>query len=174
MTRIASARCGSPRWSPDGKRIAFDALGKAGGWDIWVVEANGGSPRQLTHGPADNAIPSWSPNGSSIYFASKRSGRFEIWRAQAGGSVEEQITRNGGYVALASTDGKTLYYTVSQGGTEGVYAKGLPDGDERQVVKEQVAVRGFAVLGCRRTGRGDWRGRGGTSISFRFGRVSRP
>ena len=146
VTRIASARCGSPRWSPDGKRIAFDALGKVGGWDIWVVDANGGSPRQVTHGPADNAIPSWSADGSSIYFASKRSGRFEIWRVPAGGGAEEQITRNGGYVALASTDGKTLYYTVSQAGTEGVYAKGLQDGDERQVVKEQVAVRGLAVF----------------------------
>ncbi len=146
LTRIASAKCGSPRWSPDGKRIAFDAMGKAGGWDIWIVEANGGSPRQLTHGPADNAIPSWSPDGSSIYFASKRSGRFEVWRAQAGGGAEEQITRNGGYVALVSKDGKKLYYTLSQAGTEGVYAKELPDGDESQVVKEQVAARGLAVF----------------------------
>lgn len=33
---------GTPRWSPDGKWIAFEASGKAGGWDVWVAEASGG------------------------------------------------------------------------------------------------------------------------------------
>ena len=146
ITRINSPRCGSPRWSPGDGWIAFDAWGKDGGWDVWVVKADGGSPKQLTHGPADNAIPSWSHDGSWIYFTSKRSGRFEVWRVPTAGGTEEQITRNGGYVAIPSTDGKTLYYTVSQAGTEGIYAKRLPDGDERQVVKEQVAMRGLAVF----------------------------
>ena len=145
ITRIESPRCGTPRWSPDGRWITFDAYGKAG-WDVWVVEASGGSARQLTHGPADNVVPSWSRSGESIYFSSKRSGRFEIWRAPVHGGTEEQITRNGGYVGFESIDGKTLYYTVSHQGAEGLYAKRLPDGDEKQAVKEEVSSRGFAVF----------------------------
>ncbi|HEY1494504.1 MAG TPA: hypothetical protein VGF49_08165, partial [Candidatus Solibacter sp.] len=33
-----------------------------------------------------------------------------------------------------------------QDGSEGLFAKQLPDGDEKQVIAEQVAVRGFAVF----------------------------
>jgi Tol biopolymer transport system component/DNA-binding winged helix-turn-helix (wHTH) protein len=146
ITHIGSPYSGSPRWSPDGRWLAFDARGKDGGWDVWAVEASGSSARQLTHGPADNAMPSWSRDGSSIYLASKRSGRFEIWRIPAGGGTAVQMTHTGGHAAFESTDGKTLYYTLSAAGDEGLYAKLLPDGEEKQVVKEGVAVRGFAVF----------------------------
>jgi len=146
ITNIRSPYSGTPRWSPDGRWLAFDAFEKGTGWDVWVVEASGSSPRRLTHGPADNAIPSWSRDGSSIYFASKRSGRFEIWRIPAGGGAAVRVTHNGGRVAFESTDGKTLYYTLSDNGAEGLYAKRLPDGEEKQVLKERVAWRGFAVF----------------------------
>ena len=56
------------------------------------------------------------------------------------------MTRNGGFTAFESTDGKTLYYTLSDEGAEGLYAKLLPDGEEKQVLKEGVAWRGFAVF----------------------------
>ena len=146
ITNIGSPESGTPRWSPDGRWLAFDAVDKARGWDIWVVEASGSSPRQLTHGPADNVMPSWSRDGSWIYFESKRSGRPEIWRMPAGGGTALQVTHNGGYVAFESADGKTLYYTLGESGTEGLYAKLLPDGEEKQVLKDGVARRGFAVF----------------------------
>lgn len=95
---------------------------------------------------SDNVIPSWSRDGSSIYFASKRSGRQEIWRIPAGEGTAIQVTRQGGFVAFESTDGTTLYYTLSEGGAEGLYAKRLPDGEEKQVLKDGVAQRGFAVF----------------------------
>ena len=50
-----------PRWSPDGKRIAFigglmSDQGATGG-DVWIVSANGGEPHDLT--PGRRATPSW-------------------------------------------------------------------------------------------------------------------
>jgi Tol biopolymer transport system component len=57
-----------------------------------------------------------------------------------------QVTHNGGCIAFESPDGKTLYYTLSGGGAEGLFAKQLPDGEEKQVVNEGVAWRGFAVF----------------------------
>ena len=57
-----------------------------------------------------------------------------------------QVTHNGGYTAFESTDGKTLYYTLSAVGAEGLYAKSLPDGGGKQVLKESVDRRGFAVF----------------------------
>jgi len=146
ITNISSPFSGTPRWSPDGRWLAFDAVEKGGGWQVWVMEASGSSPQQLTHGPVTNAIPSWSRDGSSIYFESKRSDRAEIWHIPAGGGTAVQVTRNGGWAAFESTDGKTLYYTMSEVGAEGLYAKRLPDGEEKQVLNEGVAGRGVAVF----------------------------
>ncbi len=146
LTGDGIIRGGTPRWSPDARWIALDAWRKGGGWDIWVIEASGASHRQLTHGPTENSIPSWSRDGTSIYFTSNRTGRFEVWRVPVRGGTPEQITRNGGYVAFESTDGKTLYFTLSEGGDEGLFSKRLPDGDERQVLKENVEARGIAIF----------------------------
>jgi len=146
ISNPARTYSGTARWSPDSRWLAFDSLDKGRVWDIWVVEPGGSAARQVTRGPADNIIPSWSHDGSSIYFASKRSGRFEIWRIPAGGGPEIQVTRNGGYTAFESPDGKAIYYTLSDGGEEGLYAKLLPDGEETQLVKESVPWRSLAVF----------------------------
>ena len=135
---------GTPRWSPDGRWIAFDS--RATNWNIWIVEAAGGSLRQLTHSPSDSVIPSWSRDGKFIYFGSNHSGRFQIWRMPVAGGPAVQMTHGGGYVAFESADAKTLYYTVSDSGVEGLYAKELPDKPEKQILRDGVARRGFVVV----------------------------
>src|SRR3954471_3645597 len=52
-----------PRWSPDGRRIAFstDATDVEGAArQIWIMNADGSSPRQLTHLPGYSRSPSWT------------------------------------------------------------------------------------------------------------------
>jgi eukaryotic-like serine/threonine-protein kinase len=145
-TRIASEQCGSPRWSPEGRWIAFDCFEPGGGWDIWTIEASGASPRRLTRGGGDSIAPAWSPDGRWVYYGDKRSGRFEIWRVPAAGGGGEQVTRNGGYIALTSVDGTMLYYTKTEFGLEGLFAKRLPDGGELLLIRERIGWRGFAVF----------------------------
>ena len=53
-----------PSWSHDGKRIAY-----AGDHVIWVVDSDGGNPRQLTKHVTDTH-PTWSPDSESIAFHS--------------------------------------------------------------------------------------------------------
>ena len=55
--------------------------------------------------------PSWSRDGRRVYFASRRSGKYEVWKVQLDGGEPVQVTRNGGHVALESVDGKSVYYT---------------------------------------------------------------
>jgi len=130
---------GSPRWSPDGRWIAYDAQGSDGNWDIYVVDAAGGQPRRLTTHPAYEHFASWSRDGKWIYFRSVRTGRSEIWRIPAGGGTETQVTDTGGAGVWESWDGQTIYYSRHDGnGPEGlaspVYARPVGGGPERKVL----------------------------------------
>jgi Tol biopolymer transport system component len=57
------------RWSPDGKRIAFNGQiqGKTGSKIYWV-SAEGGTPQQLMPGDVEEVGPQWSPDGNQILF----------------------------------------------------------------------------------------------------------
>jgi Tol biopolymer transport system component len=57
-----------PRWSPDGKRIAFSGLTPGKAWKIFVISADGGSPEKLTPGENSELDPNWSADGQSLVF----------------------------------------------------------------------------------------------------------
>jgi Tol biopolymer transport system component len=135
---------GSPRWSPDGHWIAFEARGEDGRPNIKVVESSGGQAWQLTSGPFNNSVPSWSRDGKRIYFASNRTGQFEIWRVSSQGGAAEQITHDGGYKSIESPDARILYYT--KGGGDGpLYARPMAGSEEKQVLDE-VRNQGLEVF----------------------------
>ena len=91
-----------PRWSPNGKRIAFWGFASQGGQrDIWTINPAGMDPIKVTNDAATDWNPVWSPDGKHLYFGSDRGGRMEIWRVpidENTGRVQgppTQITRNG-------------------------------------------------------------------------------
>ncbi len=62
-----------PDWSPDGSLIAF-ASRRAGSEDVYVMSADGTDTRRLTSATANDANPSWSPDGRRIVFDRGQSG----------------------------------------------------------------------------------------------------
>ncbi len=64
-------RDGSPRWSPDGSRIAFTSNRESDAAQVFVMPVAGGEPRKLTDLKEDAAQLAWSPDGSRIAFASR-------------------------------------------------------------------------------------------------------
>ncbi|MEW6522893.1 MAG: S9 family peptidase [Bacillota bacterium] len=61
----------SPRWAPDGRRLAFvsDRSGKP---QVWVIDASGGEARQLCTEQRVESAPVWSPDGTRIAFVSRQ------------------------------------------------------------------------------------------------------
>jgi Tol biopolymer transport system component len=58
-----------PRWSPDGKTIAFMGLGFTGDWGIFSVPASGGTIRSLSHESRAKGYPDWSLDGQRLAFS---------------------------------------------------------------------------------------------------------
>ncbi|MGD0040431.1 MAG: S9 family peptidase [Isosphaeraceae bacterium] len=59
-----------PRWSPDGKTLAF-VSSRGGSAQVWLLPVEGGEARQLTKLPIDVSGPIWSPRGDRIAFAAE-------------------------------------------------------------------------------------------------------
>ncbi len=110
LTFGADSTVGTPRWSPDGRRIAFDAGLKGEQPDIYVVGADGGPTRRITKDPAMDILPSWSSDGRWIYFCSNRDGQQDIWKISPDGGHPVLVTRNG-WESFASADGRYLYFS---------------------------------------------------------------
>jgi Tol biopolymer transport system component len=57
-----------PRWSPDGKHIAFSGLTPGETWNIFLISADGGSPEKLAPSENSQLDPNWSADGQSLVF----------------------------------------------------------------------------------------------------------
>jgi Tol biopolymer transport system component len=109
VTHFGGPLTGSPRWSPDGAYLAFDSR-QTGNADIYIIPANGGGARRFTADPASDVVPSWSRDGKSIYFASDRGGKWQVWKQDVAGGEAHQVTKGGGFLALESEDEQSLFY----------------------------------------------------------------
>ncbi len=125
LTRLGT-HAGTPRWSPEGRRIAFDSDD-----DIYVLEVAGGPPRRLTSEASTDVVPSWSSDRRWIYFGSNRTGGFQVWKVPADGGPAIQVTRNGGFAAFESPDGSRLYYAKYD--APGIWTVPVSGGEEQRV-----------------------------------------
>jgi Tol biopolymer transport system component len=83
----------APAWSRDGRTIVFVSW-RDGNGEVYAMDADGSSPRNLTQDPAKDVHPAWSPEGRRIAFVSRRDGNSEVYVMNADGSGKRNLTRN--------------------------------------------------------------------------------
>ena len=59
-----------PRWSPDGKQIAFNAMLPGKSWNIYLISRNGGTAQRILPSEQNQIDANWSPDGKSLLFGS--------------------------------------------------------------------------------------------------------
>ncbi len=108
------AREATPSWSPDGSKIAYVSKNINADSDIYVMNADGANPVNLTRNPlARNRDPSWSPDGRRIAFESWGVGNHDIYVMDADGSNVARLTRHFAWDAYPawSPDGRKIAFT---------------------------------------------------------------
>jgi dipeptidyl aminopeptidase/acylaminoacyl peptidase len=149
VTHFNGPATGAARWSPDGRHLAFDSRAH-GRSDIFVLQCEPASPRCgepkcLTPEVSSELLPSWSADGNFVYFASNRIGRWEVWKQPAAGGAPIQVTRNGGYSACESPDGRWLYFSSFE--SRGIWRMPVSKSDGPRVFagEELLIGQGYKV-----------------------------
>ena len=103
-----------PRFSPDGKTIAF--MGNyEGGTDLYTINAGGGQAQRVTYHPASEQLCDWTPDGKGFVFSSggfAGLGRqFQLFTTSVKQPLPKQLPVPYGTNGAISPDGKWLAYT---------------------------------------------------------------
>lgn len=158
----------NPQWSPNGASIAF-VMSKSGSQessfidisddrntDIYIVSANGGSPRRLTANSGPDANPQWSPDGKLLAYTS--SSEQKSWAAKTDAMV---ISPDGGaprnltkdfFESVGSNltwgpDGNTLYFSSGVGLYTHIFSVPVGGGEVAQVTRESRNYNAFDITG---------------------------
>ena len=92
---IACAAAGAARDTPPPFELVFEWTVN-GNQDLYVVGADGGTPRRLTTDPHVDALPRWSADGETVFFTSDRSGNWQVYSVPAAGGDAWRVTYGGG------------------------------------------------------------------------------
>lgn len=153
-----------PRFSPDGRRIAYIS-DETGSDNVWIANVDGTGARALTSLPrVIMTSPAWAPDGSSIYVTVIDNRVAALWRVDIASGKAESLVPNGSgapsllvsapapgpYGAHVSPDGRWLYYAavtprahgVRQGAASRIVRRNLATGrDEPVTLDMPVGMR---------------------------------
>ena len=105
-----------PRWSPDGRRLAFKSnRNGTDNYDLYVMDADGRNLVRITDDPAHDHDPTWLPDGESLVFSSARGSRADLYRVWLsdlhvvrltdhfpGRAIMPMVSPDGAWVAFAA------------------------------------------------------------------------
>jgi Tol biopolymer transport system component len=121
----------------DGKMLGLSSgVQELGGSIVWTVPIQGGEPKQITPtGPS--YLHGWSPDGKNLVFTGQRNKEFDIYRVQAAGGPEVQLTNTLGLDdgPEYSPNGKYIYFNSNRTGTMQLWRM-KDDGSEQEAITD--------------------------------------
>jgi serine/threonine protein kinase len=103
---------GKPRYSPDGKKIAFWSS-RSGADEIWIADGDGSNPAELTFfgGPGIGPMD-WSPDSQRLVFHARPEGQADIFTIPANGGAPKRLTMDPSDDTgpSFSRDGRWIYF----------------------------------------------------------------
>jgi dipeptidyl aminopeptidase/acylaminoacyl peptidase len=103
-TAVAAPGPSSGNRSSLSGRIAFDNFD-----DVWTIDVDATDLTRLTHSPAPDFDPSWSPDGTQIAFRSERTGEPEVWLMNSDGTGPRRLAA--GLSPAWSPDGALIAFS---------------------------------------------------------------
>jgi DNA-binding winged helix-turn-helix (wHTH) protein/Tol biopolymer transport system component len=128
-----------PRWSPDGRWIAYTTSDPEGGnGTIHVVRPDGSEDRELTSTPSQVYGLCWSADGASVIFGSEQSGPMMLWSVDVESRTQHAITRGPGICCspAVAPDGQRLVFDSSDRRWY-LYLASEPGDEPRRVLVER-------------------------------------
>ncbi len=107
----------TPVTSPDGTKIAFIRSPEGSVRDVYVMDANGGTPRRLTQDGRLVVGLTWTLDSQDVVFSSNREGEFALWKIPTAGGAIERVApgAENSYSPAISHKGNLLAYSHGTG-----------------------------------------------------------
>lgn len=132
------------QWSPDARALLF-ARRSFGQSRLVRLEVDSGRESVLT--PEDELVRSgsYAADGDTVFYSSRRSGAWELWRMRGDGSGAVQLTRSGGIDPSTFPGSPHVYYAKPS--TPGLFRMPVAGGDEEQVsaLREPMLAGNYRV-----------------------------
>ncbi|HXT68663.1 MAG TPA: S41 family peptidase [Vicinamibacterales bacterium] len=142
ITRIApdnmASRSQSPKWSPDGKFIAYMS-DKSGRDELWVTDPDGKSPKQITNLDNEKGAMQWTPDSKALLYtaADKKLYSYAVADGRTATVTSDTVARIGNF--SISPDSKWVAFSKQDRTLRShVYVAAITGGEERHITEDRV------------------------------------
>ncbi len=139
----------SPRFSPDGRRLAYGAFAAGGNAsEVWITDLASGATQQLTSDGRDNNDPRWSPDGKSIAYSAIGDNGKDLFVQSVTGAAARRLTARDGseWPSGWTNDGAQVLFTQLQDSDQrDVWLQPANGATPRSVVATRAQETGASV-----------------------------